>query len=210
MSGYFRLLPAAILLSAASLLQAASPPAASTAAPAADTHAQAQPDEKPASIELGKVNVTAMRRMIETLEQVKVALKRPFDNDPKHVDQMVCRLYPGVVYVKPILECGNQGWFARRRDQVHGSLAGGWRNAGSAGMQQALDANSLATNSPSSEYGHPWHSVRAINRRQIIYFRQILKALPAPGQGEVVIVDKNGKAVMTIKPSKPPGTEGAN
>ncbi|MDE2461218.1 MAG: hypothetical protein KGL98_08205, partial [Gammaproteobacteria bacterium] len=111
MNRYCTLLAASILLSAGPWLATA----AQSTAPAAGTQTHAQPGAKPVTMELGKVNVTAMRRMIETLEQVKVALKRPFDNDPKHVDQMVCRLYPGVVYVKPILECGNQGWFARRR-----------------------------------------------------------------------------------------------
>ncbi|MDE1888123.1 MAG: hypothetical protein KGI32_08305 [Gammaproteobacteria bacterium] len=210
MHGFSTLLVASVLLAASPCLLASPPPNATTTAPAPGTgsHAQAQPGEKPAAVELGKVNVTAMRRMIETLQQVKIALKRPFDHDPKHVDNMVCRLYPGVVNVKPILECGNQGWFARRRDQTQGALAGGWRNAGDAGMQQALDANSSATNSPSSEYGHQWHTVRAINRRQIIYFRQILNALPAPGKGEVIVVDAKGKTMITVKAMAPSGPGG--
>lgn len=205
MSRYFSLSLAAILLSTAPLLQASPPPSESTAAPAAGTHAPAQPGAKPASIELGKVNVTAMRRMIETLEQVKVALKRPFDDDPKHVDHMVCRLHlAAFVNTEAELECGNQGWFSSRRDLTQRALAGG------GGFAQALNANWEATNGPTSEYGHRWHSTRTLTRSQLVFFRQLLKALPAPGTGKVVIVDKNGKAVMTIKPEEPSGTHGLN
>lgn len=209
MNRYCALLAASILLSAGPWLAATAQSA--TPAPARSTQVRAPSATQPASIELGKVNVTAMRRMIETLQQVKVALRRPFDDNPKHVNDMVCRLHVDAsVHSVAHLECGNEGWFSSRRDIVSRALGGGWVNAGQEGMERAFAANSEAGNGPSPEYGHPWHSVRTLTPTQLMYVRQILNALPAPGQGEVTVFDKNGKTVMVIKPDKSSGKDGSD
>ena len=208
MNGYCKLLLAPILLSASSWLFAATSPTIQTPARNAHTTATTKINPETPVIQLGKVNVNAMRVLIQTLQGVKVALKIPFDDNPKHVDEMVCRLHAGVVDSEPWLECGNQDWFARRRDQTQmGLTAGGWSNGG---LQMALDANTPEMSGASSEYGHPWHTVRFVNRRQIIYFRQILNALPEPGKGNVVVVDAKGKTMLTVKAQSPSGPGGSN
>lgn len=201
MSGYFRLLPAAILLSAAPLLQAASPPAASTAAPAAGTHVQAQTGTKPASVELGKVNVKAMRELIRSLEVVKVALKQPFSSDPAEANTVVCRIIQSHGHLNvqerigAVLECGTNSWFTWRKDAC--------RNVGLA--QCASGSYGLAFKRQGA-----WHSMRPLNLRQVMYMRQLLKTLPKPGKGDVVVLDANGKTMMTVKAQEPPGPGGNN
>lgn len=201
MNRYCTLLAASILLSAGPWLAAA----AQSTALAAGTQTHAQPGAKPVTMELGRVNVKAMRELVKTMQQVKVALKRPFDNDPKHVDYMVCRLHPvSFRHNQEVLECGNEGWFSSRRDITQRAVAGGnWQRAANADSEVGNDG-------PSQEYGHPWHAIRALTGTQLMYFRQVLNALPAPGQGKVTIFDKNGKAVMTIKPGEQSGNDGTH
>ncbi|MDE1984842.1 MAG: hypothetical protein KGL98_11660 [Gammaproteobacteria bacterium] len=203
MNRYCALLAATILMSAGPWIAAAAQ--STTSAPVAGTQTPALPSAKPVTMELGKVNVIAMRRMIQTLQQVKVALKRPFDDNPKHVDDMVCRLHPASFrHNQEVLECGNEGWFSSRRDITQRALAGGdWQRAANADSEVANDG-------PSQEYGHPWHAIRALTGTQLMYFRQVLNALPAPGQGMVTVFDKNGKAVMTIKPGEQSGSDGTH
>lgn len=128
---------------------------------------------------LGKINVTAMKKLVQTLQQVKVALNRPFTDRPKDVDQMVCHFQAGALYGEPSLACGTQGWYSMRR--TASQLA--W-------MTGAAAVPTL---------GHPWHRVRQLNYRQLMYLRKLLKALPPPGKGEVVVVDKTGKPILTVK-----------
>lgn len=201
MSGYFRLLPAAILLFAAPLLRAARPPAASTAAPAAGTHAQVQRGATPANIELGKVNVKAMRELIRSLEVVKVALKQPFSSDPAQANTVVCRIIQSHGHLQveermgAVLECGTNSWFMWRKDAC--------RNVGLA--QCASGSYGLAFKRQGA-----WHSMRALNLRQVMYMRKLLKSLPEPGKGNVVVLDAKGKTMMTVKAQEPPGPGGNN
>jgi hypothetical protein len=69
-------------------------------------------------IQLGKIEVSGMKPLVETLREVKVAVKRPFDNDPAHFDDMVCRLddHGLGTHTGMLLECGTQGWFSMRRN----------------------------------------------------------------------------------------------
>ncbi|MHB8405381.1 MAG: hypothetical protein ACYDCJ_08175 [Gammaproteobacteria bacterium] len=135
---------------------------------------------------LGKINVTAMRELIKTLQVVKVALKTPFSDHAADADQVVCRLNTSGGY--GYLDCGTQGWYTMRRDSFGTVLLNG-------------------TMIPQPTRGHPWHSVCQLNLRQLMNLRALLKKLPAPGKGGVVVVDKNGKAVMTVKESA--GSDGS-
>ncbi|MDE2071113.1 MAG: hypothetical protein KGJ04_07630 [Gammaproteobacteria bacterium] len=201
MSSYFRLLPAAFLLSAAPLLQAAPAPGESTAAPSAGTQAPPQSSVKPTSIELGKVNVKAMRELIRSLEVVKVALKQPFSNDPAQANTVVCRIIQshGQLRVEErmgaVLECGTNSWFMWRKDAC--------RNVGLA--QCASGSFGLAFKRQGA-----WHSLRPLNLRQVMYMRQLLKALPEPGKGDVVVLDAKGKTMMTVKAQEPSAPGGDN
>ena len=205
MNRYCTLLAASVLLAASPWLAAAAQ--STTSVPAAGMQAQVQPGAKPVTMELGKVNVKAMRELVKTMQQVKVALKRPYDNNPKHVDDMVCLLHPvSFRHNQEVLECGNQGWFSSRRDITQRALAGA-----SGDWQRAANADSeVANDGPSTEHGHPWHAIRALTGTQLMYFRQVLNALPAPGQGVVTVFDKNGKVVTTIKPDAQSGSDGTH
>ncbi|MDE2345365.1 MAG: hypothetical protein KGL13_02745, partial [Gammaproteobacteria bacterium] len=104
----------------------------------------------------------AMKNMVEALRQVKVALHTPFSDNPKLVDQMVCRFgtnQPGH-RTAGILECGTQGWYSMRREATQLELLTG----------QAAVPNR----------GHPWHGVRILDHTQLLYLRKLLKVLPPP------------------------------
>jgi hypothetical protein len=114
--------------------------------------------------------------MVEVLQQMKTAIDAPFDNDPKHYDDMVCRITDndGFRAEGAILECGTQGWFGMYRNKQH----------------QA--SNPLATDlpgTPTASLGHPWHIERLLNHEQLAALRTVLDKLPLPGKGEVQIVD---------------------
>src|SRR5579859_5808489 len=59
-------------------------------------------------IQLGKIEVEGMKPLVEALQEIKVAVKRPFDNDPAHFDDMVCRLGDDQLgsHMSSTLECG--------------------------------------------------------------------------------------------------------
>jgi hypothetical protein len=143
------------------------PAAASTPPPAgASRHLDKMP--------LGKIEVTGMKPLVETLREVKVAVKRPFDNDPAHFDDMVCRFddHGLGTHTGMLLECGTQGWFSMQRNAY--SYGGAMQ-----GSEPAV-----------SSLGHPWHTVRALDPHQMAALRELLKELPPPGQGDVQIVDE--------------------
>ncbi|HKT32924.1 MAG TPA: hypothetical protein VJS89_10635 [Gammaproteobacteria bacterium] len=203
MNWYFRLPLSAILLSAAPLMQAATPPGATIAAPApaAGTQAQPPPGAKPASTELGEVKVKGMRELIRSLEVVKVALKQPFSSDPAQANTVVCRIITGHGHpiveerMGAVLQCGTNSWYLWRKDTC--------RNTSLA---------QCASGAPGSAYKRPgaWVSYRALNFQQLMHMRQLLKELPEPGKGDVVVVDAKGKTMMTVKAKESSGPDGTN
>jgi hypothetical protein len=136
----------------------------------ADGPAPAPPSSAPAAgstAQLGKIDVKGLKVLVETLREVKVAVKRPFGNDPAHFDDMVCRLGDDEgSHISMVLECGTQGWFSMRRDQY--LFGGGY---------------AVVT------LGHPWHMIRPLTPRQMKTLRDLLREIPAPGKGDVKVLD---------------------
>lgn len=160
---------------ALSLLAAAPAWALQGPAPAAATSAAPTPtDFKPGEgkqVHLGKIQVPGVKPLVETLQEIKLAVKRPFDNDPAHFDDMVCRLGDGTLgsHAGMTLECGTQGWFSMSRDAMQLGMMGG--------------SNAVST------LGHPWHTIRYLSSHQLKTLRDLLRELPPPGQGEVQVID---------------------
>lgn len=168
------LIPALLVATPAWALDAVAPAMAPPTATAATPYAG-----KSRNVRLGKIQVSGMKTLVETLQEIKVAVKRPFDNDPAHFDEMVCRLDDRQMdtHIGAVLECGTQGWFRMRRDefQYGGAMSDG-----------AVSASAL---------GHPWHTERALNPQQASALRSLLKGLPAPGAGKVqLVVDESRPA----------------
>ncbi|HEY4128573.1 MAG TPA: hypothetical protein VGN70_11040 [Gammaproteobacteria bacterium] len=145
-------------------IPASAPVAVSKAAAAASDTAQ-----------LGEIHVRGLKPMVEVLQQMKTAIDAPFSNDPKHYDDMVCRIEDNSGYTAQgaMLDCGTQGWFNMQRGILHRD------------MDVAADPR-LAS---SPTLGHPWHIVRLLNHEQLAALRSVLAKLPLPGKGEVQIVD---------------------
>ncbi|MHB8423817.1 MAG: hypothetical protein ACYDB9_01500 [Gammaproteobacteria bacterium] len=171
----FLLLTAALM----SVCEAASPPAASP--PPAATH------ETAGTAQLGKVTVHGgLRKVVHTLQQIKVALNRPLNFDPKHVDEMVCLIHTGhrsSIHhrTSAVLECGTQGWFAMRLQ------------AGQNAAEEGYFGPDPWAHAAVSTLGHPWHIERVLNFRQLATLRKLLTKLPAPGKGRVLIEGGPGK-----------------
>ena len=49
-----------------------------------------------------------------------------------------------------------------------------------------------------------WVSYRRLNFQHLMYFRQLLKQLPTLGKGAAVVVDPQGKTLVTIKANAQP------
>jgi len=153
----------ALVLCAPALAWADAPAAGTaTAAPAAGT------------TQLGSIQVNSIKPLVETLEQVKLAMTTPFDNDPKHYDVMVCRLKTAIDSRAGgrILECGTQGWFNMQRTIYARE------------MNVVQDPGMTAT----PALGHPWHTERLLDFKQLAALRQVLGKLPQPGKGDVEVV----------------------
>ena len=124
------------------------------------------PASRAAAVNLNNVQVKGIKELVRTLQIVKIALKRPYDNNPKHVDDMVCELKTGL---RPSLDCGTQGWYRMRRTK--------WQLAFACGC----DAESPTI-------GHPWHSVHYLSHTQLMYLRRLLGRLPPPGSAQNILV----------------------
>ncbi|HEY3646111.1 MAG TPA: hypothetical protein VGM16_12300 [Gammaproteobacteria bacterium] len=113
--------------------------------------------------------------MVQVLEEMKLAIKRPFDNDPAHYDDMVCFIKDNSGYRAQgaILECGSQGWFAMQRG-IH------------ARDMNVTEQTDLTT---SPNLGHPWHVERLLDHRQLAALRKVLGLLPEHGKGDVQVVE---------------------
>jgi len=145
------------------------------------------------SANLGKINVTATRELIKTMQVVKVALNQPFTNSSDKADVVACRIISGHEHMDvqermgAVLECGTNSWFTWQRETCNN---GGLTACTMGGPRAAAYKRKGA-----------WHSMRALNLQQLMALRELLKELPAPGKGDVVVVDKDGKAVLAIKAS---------
>lgn len=159
------------------------PAAAATGMAPAFTTPALTPLTKSKDVHLGKVEVTGLQPLAAVLQEVKVAVKRPFDNDPAHFDDMVCRLGDNALgsHITRTLECGTQGWFAMRRNSF---MFGNFMVKGAAVAVSTL--------------GHPWHTMRELNPRQIAVLRELLRELPPPGQGLVEVVDEGQAPLESI------------
>ena len=143
---------------------------------AADAPAPTTAPAAASTTQLGKLKVTGMRPLVEVLQQMKTAINAPFSNDPAHYDDMVCRLEEnsGFRAQGMLLDCGTQGWFSMRRGIYH----------------RDMDATEDPGLSSTPTLGHPWHIVRLLNHEQMEALRSVLGKLPAPGKGEVEILDE--------------------
>lgn len=152
-----------ILLALALVLSGTARADASTTAPAAT-----------GKLELGGIDVKGIRATVELLEDMKLAIKRPFDNDPAHYDDMVCLIKEndGFRAQGAVLECGTQGWFNMQR------------TVSERDMTLSAHPDLVAT----TTLGHPWHVERLLNHQQLAALRQVLGVLPAPGKGDVEVV----------------------
>lgn len=156
------LLIAISLLSFPMLAIAGVPAAATARAPAASSTAR-----------LGQIDVKSIRPLVEVLEQMKTAITTPYDNDPKHYDNLVCRLRDPIDgrATGKILDCGTQGWYAMQR------------NIRARDMNVVEDTSLTTT----STLGHPWHIERLLNFKQLAALREVLGKLPPPGKGDVEV-----------------------
>jgi hypothetical protein len=166
---------ASLLISVTAASSFAADPAAPAPAPAAAT---ASPPAIRTKLDLGKVSVNAnMQEVVQALRVIKVALKQPLDSNPAKADDVLCRIYidPTLTGTRTenVLECGTEGWFIGRWDKYSGVFQGG-------GLNNPDSAGALT-------HGHPWHSVKMINHEQLMHLRALLKILPPPGQGTVII-----------------------
>ena len=181
-----------LCLMSTSLTQAvhASPPQTS-ATPGKTASPPAASRQAPQSTTLGKINVTATRQLIKTLQSVKVALNASYSDSPDQANAVVCRIRTGHGYLYAeermgaVLECATNSWFTWRRENC----------------KSAMDTADCASEMDTAAFKRKgaWHSMRPLNFKQLAALRQLLKSLPPPGKGQVVVVDKNGKPVMQIK-----------
>jgi hypothetical protein len=162
----------------------ASPAVQAAAAIGAVASPGASTTAKPASTNLGKVQVTGIKQLVRTLQTVKAALNQPFSSSPDQANVVVCRIIHshGELHVATrmgaILECGTNGWFTSRRDAYHqrGNTA---------------DAVADAPDTPVYARKGAWHSVRVLSLQQVQALRSLLNKLPPPDSPQKILVEMN-------------------
>lgn len=171
------------------------PPA--KAKPAAIVNSTATSQASPQTANLGKINVKAMRALVQTLQMVKVALKTPYSDDRNAV---VCSINSG--RGAATLECGSNSFYMDRRDSCHFGV-----------MVREVSCSDLGTSSftwGGHDQFHDWHSVRTLSQQQLMHLRELLKQLPPPGQGDVAVVDYKGNVMVTVTANASSATAGKN
>jgi hypothetical protein len=140
---------------------------------AADAIAPTAAPPAASATELGKVEVQGHKPRLESLQQMKAAIDTPFSNDPKHYDDMVCRLEDNLSsHVQGmVLDCGTQGWFGMRRSIYRRDMM--------------MTPNPDLSSTP--PLGHPWHILRALNPEQVTALRKMLGTLPPPEKGDLEV-----------------------
>ncbi len=81
------------------------------------------PVDNSAVMHIGEVEVHGQKEITRTLQAIKVALTRPYSNDPKLANVMVCRLEdaPGS-HIKQQLVCGTNRTLSLRRGSLQSNF----------------------------------------------------------------------------------------
>ena len=81
------------------------------------------PADLGAVMHLGQVEVHGQKEITETLQAIKVALTRPYSNDPKLANVMVCRMEDEAgSHIKQELVCGTNRTLSLRRSSLQSSF----------------------------------------------------------------------------------------
>lgn len=166
-------------------------PSASNASASKTSSPSTSSTKTPPSAQLGKINVKATRELIKTLRVVKVAMHESYSDSPDKANVMVCRIITGHGHVNveermgAVLECGSNSWFTWKRENCRNS-------------NNMADCTADISSTAYKRKG-AWHSMRELNFKQLAALRQLLKTLPAPGKGQVVLVDAAGKTVIKTR-----------
>lgn len=76
--------------------------------------------DKYVHIYLGKVEVIGEKKVIETLQAIKVGLRQPYSTDPKLANVVVCRLVDEAgSHINQWLICGTNRILSQNRDTLH-------------------------------------------------------------------------------------------
>jgi hypothetical protein len=75
------------------------------------------------TIYIGSVAVTGKGNILETLQDIKLALEQPFSNDPKLADVVVCRITDDIgTHAKQLLICGTNKILAQDREILQSAM----------------------------------------------------------------------------------------
>jgi hypothetical protein len=77
------------------------------------------------TLQLGSISVQGDQKIVETLRDIKHALRAPFTDDPAHADDVVCRIEKQLGEAREYLDCATNRSYSRRRDATQISVATG-------------------------------------------------------------------------------------
>ena len=104
-----------------------------------NTTSQAVQNEQP-TIHLGKVEVKGQKQIIEVLQTIKVALKRPYSDDPKLANVVVCRIKNDIgSHANQLLMCATNHTLSKRRDITRTALQVARSGPTAGGLPAQLD-----------------------------------------------------------------------
>lgn len=78
--------------------------------------------EPPPTLQLGTVSVTGERKIMETLQAIKVALHAPFSSDAAHANYVVCRINKSLGEAREYLDCATNRDFTQRREATQTTI----------------------------------------------------------------------------------------